>query len=126
MNYWEKRKKAFTYAGQGIRRFFKEEAHAQIHLIMAVLVLISGFIFKLNRLEWLIVLLCIGIVMMAEMINSAIENVVDLVSPEKKELAGKAKDLAAGAVLVASIIAACIGLILFVPKALLLISSIVN
>lgn len=126
MNYWQKRKNAFSYASKGIWQFFMEEAHAKIHLIMAILVTVSGFIFQINRVEWIVIFLCIGIVWMAEIINSAIENLVDLISPEKHELAGKAKDLAAGAVLVVSIMSATIGLIIFIPKAFLLLSNIVN
>ncbi len=89
-----------------------------IHLIIAVLVVIFGWILHINLFEWLLCLLCFALVITAEMINTAIENIVDLVSPECHDLAGKAKDIAAGAVLITAIIAASIGLIIFLPKIL--------
>jgi len=87
-----------------------------IHLIVAALVVIFGWVLHLSTTEWLLCLLCFGLVITAEMMNTAIENTVDLSSPQKNKLAGKAKDIAAGAVLVSAIIAACIGLIIFIPK----------
>jgi len=116
MNYWEKRKKAFGFALQGILGFFKEESHAQIHLFMAVVVILAGIFFDISSFEWMICGLCIGIVLISEMFNSSMENMVNLVSPQENKLAGRAKDLAAGAVLIASCISALIGLFIFVPK----------
>lgn len=95
---------------------FKSERNMQIHLIVAFLVVIAGSFFGLSITEWCLCFLCFGLVMGAEMINTAIESVVDLASPQKHKLAGKAKDIAAGAVLICAIISACIGLVIFVPK----------
>ena len=111
-----KRIKSFGYALQGIWKTFATERNMQIHLVIAILVVICGFIFNISRIEWLFCLLCFGLVFGAELINSAIENIVDLVSPERNELAKNAKDMAAGAVLVCAIFSAIIGLIIFVPK----------
>jgi len=104
----------------------KSEKNMQIHLVVAVLVLIAGWLFNINTTEWLLCLLCFGLVFGAEMVNTAIETLVDLISPQKHELAGKAKDMAAGAVLLCAIFAACIGLIIFVPKVWYLLFSLFN
>lgn len=115
-NYWQKRKNAFGYAWAGIKTLFGREAHAKIHLLAAVLVIIAGFIFSLSKWEWCAVILCIGIVFMAEGFNTAIECVCDKVSPERNPLIKDAKDVAAGAVLLAVIGVVIVGLIIFIPK----------
>lgn len=112
----KKRIKSFGYAGRGIRVVFRSEPNMRIHIVVGLLVLICGFIFKISIIEWILCLLCFGLVLGAEMINTAIENVVDLVSPNHHILAGKAKDIAAGAVLICAIISVIIGLLIFVPK----------
>lgn len=112
----KKRIRSFGYALKGIRAVFGKEANMNIHLTMTALVVFCGFLFSISTTEWLICIICFGVVIGLEMMNSAIENLVDLVSPEKNKLAGKAKDIAAGAVLVAAICAAIVGLIIFVPK----------
>ena len=88
----------------------------QIHLVVAVLVVLAGWFFNITTTEWMLCLLCFGLVFGAEMVNTSIENLVDLVSPQRHELAGKAKDMAAGAVLLSALFAACVGLIIFIPK----------
>ena len=108
--------RSFGYALKGIKAVFGKEANMNIHLIMTTLVIICGFVFSISITEWMLCIGCFGLVISLEMLNSAIENLVDLVSPEKHELAGKVKDIAAGAVLVAAICAAIVGLIIFVPK----------
>ncbi|MFZ4583300.1 MAG: diacylglycerol kinase family protein [Paludibacter sp.] len=108
--------RSFGYAIKGIKAVFGKEANMNIHLIMTALVIICGFVFMISITEWMLCILCFGVVISLEMVNSAIENLVDLVSPEKHELAGKIKDISAGAVLIASICAAIVGLIIIVPK----------
>jgi diacylglycerol kinase (ATP) len=112
----KKRIKSFGYAAKGIRTVLKSETNMKIHAIIAGLVIIFGIIFKISPNEWLICLLCFGLVFSAEMFNTAIETIVNLVSPETNPLAGKAKDIAAGAVLVSAIFSATVGLIIFIPK----------
>jgi len=112
----KKRIRSFVYAGRGIRLVFSSEANMKIHIVVATLVVICGFIFNINTTEWIACLLCIGLVFGAEMINTAIENVVDLASPDYQELAGKAKDIAAGAVLICAIVSVIIGILIFLPK----------
>ncbi len=112
----KKRIQSFGYAINGIKAVFGKEANMNIHLIMTALVIICGVLFSINTTEWMLCIICFGVVISLEMINSAIENLVDLVSPEKNKLAGRTKDIAAGAVLIAAICTAIVGLIIFVPK----------
>ena len=121
-----KRIKSFIYAIQGIKTALKSEVNLKIHLSVALLVLICGFLFQISITEWLIILLCFGLVISMEIMNTAIETLVDLVSPNKHSLAGKAKDLAAGAVLITAIFAALCGLIIFVPKGWIFLTSCLN
>ena len=113
----KKRIQSFVYAGRGVWLVISAEANMKIHLTVAVLVVLAGFFFQISATEWMACLLCFGLVFTTEMINTAIENVVDLASPLYHELAGKAKDIAAGAVLICAIISAIIGLLIFIPKA---------
>ena len=83
---------------------------------MALMVTVFGFILKISVTEWCICLVLFGLIISLELVNTAVEAVVDLVTEEKHPLAGYAKDTAAGAVLAASIFAAVVGLIIFVPK----------
>lgn len=106
---------SFGYAWQGIRCCIGKEQNLNFHLIATVLVVVAGWWLGITRTEWMIVLLCIGMVIAAELFNTAIEKLVDLVSPERHPLAGQVKDIAAGAVLVCAATAAIIGLIVFVP-----------
>ena len=108
--------KSFKYAIRGIQDVISGEMNMRIHLFIAVLVVIFGLVFKISNIEWLVCVLCFALVMTAEMLNTAIEAVVDLVSPEKHELARKAKDVAAGAVLLSAFFAAIAGLLIFIPK----------
>lgn len=108
--------KSFKYCAEGIRYAFYHEQNIIVMLVIAILTLILGTILKINVTERLIVLVVIGVVMSLEMINTAIEATVDLISPKKNDLAKVAKDCASGAVGIMSIFAAIIGLSIFVPK----------
>ncbi len=112
----KKRIQSFGYAINGIKTVFGKEANMNIHLIITALVIICSFLFSISITEWMLCIICFGVVIGLEMMNSAIENLVDLVSPDKNIFAGRAKDIAAGAVLIAAISAATVGLIIFVPK----------
>lgn len=109
-----------SFALQGWAAFFSKETNGQIQLCVAIVVIIAGFVFGLNQLEWVITLGCIGLILALEMVNSAIEKLCDLVHPEKHPTIKFVKDVAAGAVLWASVIAVAIGAIIFLPKVLLL------
>lgn len=94
----------------------RSEKNMQIHLFIALMVVIFGWVFDISALEWIACFICIGLVFGAELFNTSIENVVDLISPDLHPLAGKAKDMAAGAVLIAAFFSVIVGLIIFVPK----------
>ena len=103
---------SFSFALNGIKISLRQR-NMKIHVACALLVIALGFYFKITTTDWCILLLCIGVVIALEIINTAIEHVVDLVSPNYNELAGKVKDLAAGAVLVVAIISAIVGCVIF-------------
>lgn len=107
---------SFKYAFNGIAKSFLIESKIRFHSLAAAVVIIAGFILDITYTEWALLVFAIGMVFTAEMINTGIEKIVDLVSPQKHPLAGLIKDLAAGAVLIAAITAAIIGLLVFVPK----------
>jgi len=112
----KKRLASFRYAFNGLKILIQEEHNARIHLFAACCVLIAGAVFKISTTEWIAVIFCIGLVIALELINSAIENAADYLSKEKSESIKKIKDLSAGAVLVAAIASAIIGVIIFLPK----------
>ena len=108
---------SLEFAFTGILTAFKEERNMRKHGISAILVVITGLIFRVSAVEWLFLLLSVFLVLAFEMMNSAIENVVDLASNYHfSMLAKNAKDMAAGAVLVVSTFAVLVGLVVFVPK----------
>lgn len=95
----------------------------RIHLVSMIIVIALGFLVELNTSEWIAIVFAIGIVLMAEAINTAIEHLSDAVNPEFDQRIGKVKDIAAGAVLIASIAALITGLIIFIPSIERLLSS---
>ena len=108
---------SMEFAITGVLTAFKEERNMRKHLVSAILAALTGLVFRISAIEWLFLLLAIFLVIILEIINSAIENVVDLASGYHfSMLAKNAKDMAAGAVLVASGYAVLTGLIIFIPK----------
>ena len=108
--------KSFGYAFEGIINTIIHERNMQIHCCVTLLVVIFGFLLKISLAEWMVCLLLFALVLSLELVNTAMEAVVDLATSERKPLAKKAKDAAAGAVLVSAIIAAVLGGIIFFPK----------
>lgn len=106
-------RRSFLFAMQGFRFTLRTERNIKVMLAAGALVIVCGFIVGLDPLSWAIVLLCCACVISAELMNTAIETVVDLVSPEYHPLAGHAKDIAAAAVYVLSVIVAIVGAIVF-------------
>ncbi|GGK72885.1 diacylglycerol kinase family protein [Rufibacter glacialis] len=106
---------SFGYALKGISAAFRSEVNLRWHVISAGMVVAAGLYLSLTALEWVVICFAIGLVWMAELFNTALEVVVNLVSPNHHPLAGKAKDIAAGAVLVASLTAMVAGLFVFLP-----------
>ena len=116
-------RKSFGYAFKGIDDVIKHEPNMKIHVVVAILVVIMAFIFKVSIIEWIILVLLIGSVLAAETINTTIENLVDMYTKEYDEKAKIVKDTAAGTVLILAITSAIIGLIIFVPKIICLLES---
>jgi diacylglycerol kinase len=116
-------RKSFINAARGIGLLFKSQLNARIELIITVLVIVAGLIFRISSAEWIIILLCISLVLGLEAINTAIEIFADKVHPGFDSEIGKVKDVAAGAVLIASIGAALIGFIIFAPKFLIIFTN---
>ena len=106
---------SFRHAGRGILQVFRSERSFRLQLAVFTITIIAGLIFRITGTEWIFILAAGGVVLVCEMINTAIEYVTDLVTEEYRILAKHIKNISAGAVLVSSIIAAVIGLIIFVP-----------
>lgn len=107
--------RSFGYAFQGIFTAAKEQ-NFLFHILSAIIVIIAGYFSKLSMIEWFIVIILIALMWSLEMMNTAIERVVDLASPDIHPLAKQAKDIAAGAVLIFAIASSIIGLLIFLPK----------
>jgi diacylglycerol kinase len=110
--------KGFGYAIKGVCYAFKTQPNFKFHCAATLIVVVWGCFLTLSTSEWLWVLIAVALVMVSELLNTAIETLVDLVSPEWNAKAGIAKDTAAAAVFIASIVSAIIGLIIFIPKIL--------
>jgi diacylglycerol kinase len=105
--------KSFIYAFQGLRASLRVQRNLKVQILIALITIGAGFYFEIASWEWSVILITIGLVIGLEMINTAIELLVDLVTRERKPQAGKIKEIAAGAVLVVSVIAVIIGVIVF-------------
>lgn len=105
--------RSFGYAIQGFFTAVWTERNIKVQLLVGVATYVAGTIVELNWLEWSIVTICIGMVISAELVNTSLEAVVDLASPELHPLAKRAKDIAAASVFVLSVAAAIVGIIVF-------------
>ncbi len=110
------RLKSFSYAFAGMRQFFKKEVHAKFHLAATLAVVFLSFYFRVNTMEAIALTISISLVWISEMINTAIEKAMDLVSREINPQIKLVKDVAAGAVLLAAICALIVGTLIFIPK----------
>lgn len=115
---------SFKYAFKGIVSALLSERNMKIHVNIMALVIIFGFILNISVGEWFVCIICFAIVISAEMFNTAFEQMVDIAMPEKDPRAKFVKDVAAGGVLVMAIASLVIGLIIFVPKGLFFLESI--
>jgi diacylglycerol kinase (ATP) len=111
-----KRAKSFTHAGRGLWLFISGTHNAWLHVSVFVVALLLGWYLKISQTEWLFVFLAAGLVFVTEAINTAIEIDIELTSPEFHPHARDSKDVAAGAVLLAAMTAAIVGVIIFLPK----------
>lgn len=108
--------KSFSYAIDGIRYTIKTQPNMRVHLGVGMIAVAAGIAFRIASYEWLALVIVISFVFILEIINTAIETLVDLYTEEYHHLAKVAKDTAAGAVMVAAIMSVCVGLIIFLPK----------
>ncbi len=106
---------SFLYAVKGLVYAFRTQPNFRFEMMCASAVLAAGYYFGISRMEWIACILCIVVVLLAELVNTSLETLTDFVSPEYHVLAGRAKDLAAAAVFVSALLAAVVGLIIFVP-----------
>ena len=110
--------KSFTYAFKGLAFAFKTQLNFKVHCFVAVAVILLGLYVDIDKTEWVWIALAIAMVLVVELINTAIEVLVDLISPQRQIKAGIIKDVAAAAVLVTAGLALTIGLFIFIPKLL--------
>ncbi|MFH1522979.1 MAG: diacylglycerol kinase family protein [Patescibacteria group bacterium] len=107
--------KSFTYAFRGLFKTFREEQNLRVQTLAGLLVTLLGWYFKIGYFEWIILILVIGLVILMELINSAVERITDVLKPRINSYVKEIKDIMAATVMLASIIAVAIGLIIFAP-----------
>jgi len=119
---WKKRAKAFVYAWQGLKTLVREEHNARIHVAAATVAVVAGFLLDISSVEWCAVVMCIGMVISAEALNSAVEALADRITTDRDPFIGKAKDFGAAAVTVLAVVAVIVGMIVFLPHIIRLLS----
>lgn len=114
---------SFRYAFSGLGSLIKNEHNSRLHLLFAFLAVALGIILKISGVEWMILILTIAIVLITEILNSAIERLSDFVSPDYSEVIKRVKDYCAAAVLIAALASVIVGLVIFLPKLIQILSS---
>ena len=107
---------SFKYAFKGLLTVFREEQNLRIQILVAIVVTTFGVVFRISRFEWLIILLLVGLVILMEIVNSAVERVADMLKPRLNIYVKEIKDIMAAAVFFASLLAIIAGFIIFWPK----------
>ncbi|GAA4809585.1 diacylglycerol kinase family protein [Litoribaculum gwangyangense] len=115
-SFLKNRLKSVGYAFKGAILLLKTEASIKIQFVIAIILTLMGFFFNISYTEWIIQFLAIGLVMSIEGLNTAVEEIANFIHPEHHNKIGLIKDIAAGAVFIASIFASIIGLIIYLPK----------
>lgn len=110
------RLKSTTHAWRGLGIFLRTTHNSWVHIFFSILAIFLGFILKISTIEWIIIIFVIGLVIIAEALNTAFEIDINLTSPTYHPYARDTKDVAAGAVLISVLVAGVIGLIVFLPK----------
>ena len=118
--------KSFKFALTGFRKLIKNEHNARVHLALTLIVILLGILFNINSKEWALIVLAIGIVFIAELLNTAIEKLADFVEPKWNEAISDIKDYSAAAVLTAAIVAITLGAIVFLPRLINLVDNWAN
>lgn len=116
------RLKSFGYALNGLREVVKSEMNMRIHLLAAFAVIIMGLVYSINWVEWMFVIICIVLVLSAEIANTIVERYLDTFYPEFNPKVGIIKDMAAAAVLILALGSLIVGLIIFLPKTIQLLT----
>jgi undecaprenol kinase len=120
---FRKRGISFSHAWRGIIYLIKTEHNARVHLTVIIIAIVSGALLEIEPAEWVVIAIVIGLVLVTELLNSAIEKLADIVEPELNKKIGIIKDYSAGAVLVAAIISVVAGGVIFLPRIVLLFSA---
>jgi diacylglycerol kinase (ATP) len=107
---------SFKFAFHGLCSLLKNEHNSRIHLLAAIFAITMGLILKISLSEWSLLVIVIGIVFLAELLNASLETLSDIIDPEWNEKIRKAKDYAAAAVLISAIISVVVGGLIFIPK----------
>ncbi len=107
---------SFKWAGQGLKYCLSGEKNFQVHCVVAVIAVITGFVLKISALEWVIISICIAVVLAFEMINTAIEHLCNIAQPSIDPTVKIIKDVCAGAVLIIALMSVVCGAIIFIPK----------
>jgi diacylglycerol kinase len=110
--------KSTNHAWRGIGIFLRSTHNLWVHIFFGVLAIYLGFLLRISNIEWILIILSIGLVLIAEAFNTAIEIDIDLTSPDFHPYAKDTKDVSAGAVLIAVVFAGIVGLLIFLPKIL--------
>ena len=118
---FKKRLKSFSFARNGILQLFRSEHNAKVHLVVGLVTIVLGILLSISRIEWISLVIIIGLVFSAELFNTAIERLADKVEPKWCEGIGLVKDFAAGAVLIVALIAIVVGGLIFLPKIMIFI-----
>lgn len=113
---WKKRLNSFTYAWHGLKALFTTEHNSRIHAGISSIVLVLSIAFEITGIEWCVVIIVMGMVWVTEIINTAIEKIMDHITPERDPVVKLVKDLSAAAVLISAAAAVITGCIIFIPK----------
>ena len=114
--YLKSRLNSILFALDGIKHVFMSQMNTRIYAGFTLGVFLLGWLLKINRLEWIALLFVIGLVWVAEFLNTAVEVVIDIISPEENSAAKIGKDVSAGAVLIAAFVSILIGILIFGPR----------
>lgn len=118
----KKRIKSFSYAFAGLKVLFEEEHNSWIHAVAAVCAITAGILLDISAIEWIAIIIVIGMVISAEIVNSSLERTADFIKAERDDRKRDIKDLGAAAVLICAITAAITGIIIFLPKLIALLA----
>jgi len=113
---------SFQHAFDGIVYTVKSQPNFRFHLLASICATLLGIYFQISLIEWLVIIFTINMVLVAEMVNTSIESVIDLITLERRQDAKIAKDVSAGMVLVSAVLAICIGFVIFLPKIIISLS----